>query len=643
VGAAPGGSVTGGWDDEVPRPAIGDYALVGDCQTAALVSRQGSVDWLCLPRFDSGACFAALLGGPEHGRWRLAAVGPVERVERGYRGDTLVLDTTFHTPSGAVTVTDCMPPRTHVPDLVRVVTGVRGEVRMRMHLVIRFDYGSIVPWVRRLDGDTYAVAGPDTLRLQASVAPRGEGLATVAEFTVRAGQRERFVLTWHPTGAARPSRLDALGAVDDTLAWWEAWAKPAALPGPWRDAVVRSLITLKALTYAPSGGIVAAPTTSLPEQPGGVRNWDYRYCWVRDAAFTLHALMTNGFLDEARAWREWLVTAVAGAPAQIQIMYGVAGERRLPEMVLPWLPGHRGAAPVRIGNAAHVQRQLDIFGELAAVLSLAGEAGLPPADNAWRVQRELVEFLESVWAEPDEGIWEMRGPRRQFTHSKVMAWVALDRTIAAAERFGLPAPLARWRRVRAAIHAHVCRHGVDRRRGVFVQYEGGTAMDASLLRIPLVGFLPADDLRVRRTVETVRRELTEDGLLRRYLPDPDVDGLPAGEGLFLPCTFWLVDNLAMRGERAEACALFERLLALRNDVGLLSEEYDPRGRQLLGNFPQAFTHVSLINSAMGLATGAGACVPLGPADARRWDRRNETVPDRRTEDARAPGSPGARP
>jgi GH15 family glucan-1,4-alpha-glucosidase len=590
---------------------IDDYALIGDCQTAALVSRDGSIDWLCFPRFDSGACFAALLGTREHGRWLLEPAVPVRAVRRRYRGDTLVLETEFTTDEGTVTVVDCMPPRTDVPDLFRVVTGMRGRVPMRTELVIRFDYGSIVPWVRRTPDGLRAVGGPDTLYLRSPVALRGEGLTTVGEFTVTAGQRLPFELTWCPSHEPEPAPRDPEAAVGETVRWWEAWAARGTYRGPWREAVVRSLITLKALTYAPTGGIVAAPTTSLPEQPGGVRNWDYRFCWLRDATFTLYALMMGGYVGEARAWREWLLRAVAGNPAQIQIMYGLGGERRLTELELGWLPGYQGSAPVRIGNAAHRQLQLDIFGEVMDAMHVARRAGLAADENAWRVERELVRHLETAWSEPDGGIWEVRGPRRHFTHSKVMAWVAVDRAIKGVERFGLAGPVDRWRALRAEIHEEVCRRGHDPARNTFVQYYGGKALDASLLMMPLVGFLRRTDPRVRGTVEAIERELVVgDGFVLRYPNDPDVDGLPPGEGAFLPCSFWLADNLALLGRQAEARRLFERLLALRNDVGLLSEEYDPDGGRMLGNFPQAFTHVSLVNTACNLSPAPG------PADTR---------------------------
>jgi GH15 family glucan-1,4-alpha-glucosidase len=589
---------------------IEDYGLIGDCQTAALVGRDGSMDWLCVPRFDSGACFAALLGTTDHGRWLIAPVGPVRSTRRRYRGDTLVLDTEFTTDDGVVTLVDCMPPRSEAPDVVRLVIGTRGRVAMRMQLVVRFDYGVIVPWVRRTTDGIRAVAGPDALHLRTDVALRGENLTTVADFTVTEGQRVPFTLTWCPSGAPPPTARDPEAAIRETVEFWEEWAARCRYQGEWRDAVVRSLITLKALIYSPTGGIVAAATTSLPEQPGGVRNWDYRFCWLRDATFTLYALMMGGYIEEARAWREWLLRAVAGNPAQIQIMYGLGGERRLTELELDWLPGYEGAAPVRIGNAAYRQRQLDIFGEVLDTFHVARRDGLPPDEDAWRVEQKLLEFLETVWPEPDEGIWEVRGPRRHFTHSKVMAWVAFDRAIKGVERFGLAGPVERWRATRAAIHDEVCRRGFDPARNTFVQYYGAEALDASLLMLPLVGFLSREDPRVRSTVEAIERELMYQGFVFRYPTHPHVDGLPPGEGVFLACTLWLADNLILLGRRDDARRVFERVLALRNDLGLLSEQYDPDTRRLLGNFPQAFSHVSLINTACNLARR------VGPAAAR---------------------------
>jgi GH15 family glucan-1,4-alpha-glucosidase len=580
---------------------IEDYAMIGDCHTAALVGRDGSIDWLCFPRFDSGACFAALLGNEEHGRWLITPKSEIRTIQRRYREDSLVLETDYETADGTVTVIDCMPPRSREPDVIRLVVGRSGQVSMRMQLIIRFDYGSIVPWVRRIDKGIRAVAGPDTLLLQSGVDLRNENLKTEAEFTVSEGQRVPFVLVWHPSHDPAPEFTLAEETIAHTEQWWREWSSRCTYRGPWREAVVRSLVTLKALTYAPTGGIVAAATTSLPEQPGGPRNWDYRYCWLRDATFTLYALMLAGYTEEACAWREWLLRAVAGKPSQINIVYGLAGERRLTELSLDWLPGYEGSSPVRIGNAACEQFQLDVYGELMDAMHVARRGGLEPDENAWRVERALTDFLESAWTAPDNGIWEMRGPQRHFTHSKVMAWVAVDRMIKAVERFNLEGPLERWRSLRATIHDEVCRTGFDRERNTFVQYYGGTEVDASLLMIPLVGFLPATDARVRGTVAAIERDLFIDDLVLRYRTRPDIDGLPPGEGCFLACTFWLADNLALMGRSEDSLRLFERLLALRNDVGLLSEEYDPHAKRLLGNFPQAFSHVGLINTACNLS------------------------------------------
>jgi GH15 family glucan-1,4-alpha-glucosidase len=584
---------------------IEDYALIGDCHTAALVARDGSVDWLCFPRFDSGACFAALLGTQENGRWLLSPASQIKSIQRRYRKGTLVLETDYETQDGAVTLVDCMPPRSKESDLVRLIVGRRGQVRMRMQLIIRFDYGSIIPWMRGTNNGIRAIAGPDILVLQTNVALQSEGLATTAEFTVSEGERIPFVLMWHPSHEPTPPIADAEEMITHTERWWQRWSNRCTYQGPWRDAVVRSLITLKALTYAPTGGIVAAATTSLPEQIGGVRNWDYRHCWLRDATFTLYALMIGGYTEEADAWREWLLRAVAGSPSQINIMYGLAGERRLTEFKVGWLPGYEGSAPVLVGNAAYRQFQLDVYGEVMDALHLARRTGKEPDENAWRVQRALIEFLESAWTEPDEGIWEVRGPRRHFTHSKIMAWVAVDRTVKSIERFGLPGPLERCRKLRAAIHEEVCRKGFDPERNTFVQFYGGKDLDSSLLMIPLVGFLPPTDPRVQGTVQAIARDLMTDGLVVRYATKQEVDGLPAGEGAFLACSFWLADNFALLGRRDDAVRLFERLLELRNDVGLLSEEYDPVKRRLVGNFPQAFSHVSLINTASNLSRGAG--------------------------------------
>ena len=579
---------------------IEDYALIGDCQTAALVGRDGSIDWLCFPRFDSGACFAALLGTSDHGRWRIAPEGDVRAVARRYQPGTLVLETDFETADGAVTLVDAMPPRASEPYVVRLVIGRRGKVRMDMELVIRFDYGAVVPWVRRTERGIHAVAGPNALTLETPLDVEGKNLKTVASFDVTAGERVPFVLAWHPSHLPEPECPEVLHTLEQTARWWQSWSARCTYQGPWREQVLRSLITLKALTYGPTGGIVAAPTTSLPEHVGGVRNWDYRLCWLRDATFTLYALLLAGYTDEACAWREWLLRAVAGKPEQISIMYGIAGERRLTELELDWLPGYEGSRPVRIGNAAHRQFQLDVYGEVADALHLARRHGVPPNENAWRVGGTLMRHLESVWRLPDEGIWEVRGPRRHFTHSKVMAWVAFDRIVKEAERFGRDGPVERWRSLRDEIHAEVCAKGFDARRNTFVQRYGAEDLDAALLMIPLVGFLPAEDPRVRGTVAAIQSELLRDGFVERYPTHPEVDGLPPGEGVFLPCTFWLADNLVLQGKHDEARALYERLLDLCNDVGLLSEEYDPGARRLLGNFPQAFTHVALINTAFNL-------------------------------------------
>ncbi len=583
---------------------IEDYGLIGDLQTAALVGVNGSIDWLCLPRFDSGACFSALLGDEWDGRWLLAPDCEVLRVERRYRERTLVHELDFHTATGIVRVIDFMPPRGQEPDLVRIVEGIEGSVPMRMELVIRFEYGSIIPWVRRIEDQTrVAVAGPDALALHTPVLMRGENLRTVAEFTVEAGQREPFVLTWYPSHHVTPPPIDAEQSLGDTCTFWREWLDNSTYGGRWEEPVTQSLMVLKALTYDPTGGIVAAATTSLPEQIGGVRNWDYRYCWLRDATFALDALLESGFEDEARAWRNWLLRAVAGDPDDIQIMYGPAGERRLPERELPWLTGYEGSKPVRVGNGASNQFQLDVYGEVMDVLHQARRRQIEPSDESWALQRVLVANLERRWRDPDEGIWEVRGPRRHFTHSKVMAWVALDRSVKAVEDYGRQGEVERWRRVRDEIHAEVLERGYDDELGSFVQSYDSKRLDASLLTIPLFGFLPADDPRVRGTLEAVRRELLVDGFVQRYRHDDeveDVDGLPPGEGAFFLCSFWFVDNLVLLGELDEASAMFDRLLALRNDLGLLSEEYDPKLERLVGNFPQAFSHIGLINTALAL-------------------------------------------
>ncbi|MEV5984322.1 glycoside hydrolase family 15 protein [Streptomyces sp. NPDC052051] len=583
---------------------IEDYALIGDQQTAALVSRTGSVDWLCLPRFDSAACFAALLGSEDHGHWHIAPrhSGPCTR--RAYRADTLVLDSEWDTPDGSVRLTDFMPQRDHAPDLVRIVEGLRGKVTVRGTLRLRFDYGSIVPWMRRADGHRVAIAGPDSvwLRSHPPVHTWGKDFATHSEFTVEEGEKVAFVLTWHPSHKPRPTLVDPFEALESSVAAWRDWAAECRYRGPHRDAVVRSLITLKALTYAPTGGIVAAPTTSLPEVMGGVRNWDYRYSWLRDSTLTLEALLTAGYHEEAEAWRDWLLRAVAGDPADLQIMYGLSGERRLPEYELPWLPGFQGSAPVRVGNGAVRQLQLDVYGEVIDSLTVARRAGLPIRPHMWRVQCALMEFLRTVWREPDEGLWEVRGGRRHFVHSKVMAWVAADRAVLALEENpGLAGDLEGWRAMRDAVHQEVCERGYDPGQNTFTQFYGSRALDASLLLIPQVGFLPPDDPRVIGTVEAVRARLAPDGFMRRYDTEAtDVDPLPGREGTFLVCSFWLADALRLIGRGDEARELFERLVGVSNDVGLLAEEYDPATGRQLGNFPQAFSHLGLVATALAL-------------------------------------------
>ncbi|MDP8984740.1 MAG: glycoside hydrolase family 15 protein [Pseudomonadota bacterium] len=580
----------------MPLP-IEDYALIGDCHTAALVGKDGSIDWLCFPRFDSGACFAALLGGPEHGRWLIAPTAPVRAVSRCYRDETLVLQTEFETDEGRVRLIDFMPLSDERWDVARIIEGVSGRVTLRMELIVRFDYGSIVPWVRRAEDVLLMTAGPDTLELTGSVDVAGENMKTVAQFSVGAGQRESFVLNYRPSHHATRAPRDAEHALEETQRRWHEWSGLCKSGGRFRGVVMRSLITLKALTFKPTGGIVAAPTTSLPEQPGGVRNWDYRYCWLRDATFTLNALLQTGYVKEATDWREWLLRAVAGSPKDLQILYGVNGVRRLDEIELPWLPGYQGAAPVRIGNAASRQFQLDVYGEVMDTLHLARVSGLPPEPAAWAFQLKLLEFLESAWERPDEGIWEIRGPRLHFTHSKMMAWVAFDRGIKDAERDALDAPLERWRRTRAAIHAEVCSKGFDRARNAFVQSYESTHLDASLLLMPQVGFLPPDDPRVLGTIAAIERDLLLGGLVLRYSTATGIDALPSGEGAFLPCSFWLADAYLLTGRRADGEAMLERLLGLCNDVGLMAEEYDPRARRMLGNFPQALTHMALVNTA----------------------------------------------
>ena len=587
---------------------IEDYGLIGDTQTAALVGCNGSIDWLCLPRFDSPSCFAALLGDSSHGRWLIAPAAPPRRSAQRYRGHSLVLETEFVTDAGTVRVVDCMPPRRKDADVLRVVEGVAGEVRMRMELIVRFDYGTVVPWVRNTRGVLRFIGGPDALSLWSPVELEGVGLTTQAEFVVREGQRLAFRLVWHHSHEPPPEPKDAVRLEDDTESWWQDWADQTSYDGPYREDVIRSLVTLKALTFAPTGGIVAAATTSLPEKICGVRNWDYRFCWLRDATFTLYSLLESGHTQEAVEWRNWLLRAVAGDPADLQIMYGPAGERRLTELELPHLPGYEGSRPVRIGNAAATQLQLDVYGEVMDALYLALRAGAATDADIWALQRTLMSYLERAWTEPDEGIWEVRGPRRHFTHSKVMAWVAFDRAIKSVERFGMTGPVDRWRDIRARIHREVCVRGFDPARETFTQFYGSQELDGSLLMIPLVGFLPPDDPRVLGTVAAIERELMDDGLVLRYPTDPAtqaIDGLPPGEGAFLACTFWLADNYIIQGRRDDGERLFERLLGLKNHVGLLSEQYDPRARRFLGNFPQAFSHVSLVNTARNLGRTRG--------------------------------------
>jgi GH15 family glucan-1,4-alpha-glucosidase len=584
---------------------IEDYALIGNCETVALVGRDGSIDWMGMPRFDSGACFAALLGDSSHGRWLIAPAGEA-KVTRRYRGDTMVLETQFETGEGSVCVVDFMTRRDGVSDLVRVVQGVKGKVAMKTELVVRFDYGSVVPWVaKQEDGRLNFTAGPDRLSLAATVPLRGVDLRTVGEFDVRAGEEVTFALAWSPSYRANPPPLEAKEALKHVEDLWTQWAAPLRLDGPWADAVRRSLLTLKALVHWETGGITAAATTSLPEKIGSTRNWDYRYCWLRDATFTLYALLGAGFVDEARCWRDWLVRAAAGSPQDLQIMYGVAGERRLEEFELPWLPGFENSKPVRVGNAAARQMQLDVYGEVIDALYVARRHGLGANPASWALECALVDHLAACWDQPDEGIWEVRGEPRHFTHSKVMAWVAFDRAIRSATEFALDAPVDKWREVRDAIHAQVCDRGFDASLGSFVQSYGSQALDASLLQIPLVGFLPPEDERVRGTLAAIERDLMREGLVLRYHTHETKDGLPPGEGAFLACSFWLVDNYVLQHRLDEAKALFERLLSYRNDVGLLAEEYDPVAQRQLGNFPQAFSHLALVNTAHSLASSAG--------------------------------------
>jgi GH15 family glucan-1,4-alpha-glucosidase len=585
---------------------IEDYGFLSDTQTAALVGRNGSIDWLCFPRFDSAACFAALLGDKNNGRWLIEPTAKVTRCSRTYRGDSLILETTLETEEGTVRLIDFMPPRGTNPDIIRIVEGLRGSVAMRMELIIRFDYGEIVPWVRKRHGGLEAITGPNGLILRTPIETRGVDLTTVTEFEVKKDDRVPFVLTWFASHTDSPRAIHPDHALQETEAYWKDWLSRCTRQTKWKDAVVRSLVALKGLTYAPTGGIVAAATTSLPEEIGGVRNWDYRYCWLRDATLTLFALMHSGYIEEARSWRRWLLRAIAGSPAQMQIMYGVSGERRLLEFELDWLAGYENSRPVRVGNAAAKQFQLDVYGEVMSSLYNAHRAGIEVKEADWGLQRALMEFLASHWQEPDEGIWEVRGGRKHFTHSKLMAWLAFHRAVQFIEETNVAANhhLERWRNIRDQIHREVCERGYNPKVKAFTQYYGSDALDASILLMPLMEFLPAEDERVRNTILAVERELLVDGLILRYRQDVEnVDGLPGREGVFLPCSFWFACCLALIGRKEEACQLFERLLALRNDLGLLSEEYDPRAKRQLGNFPQAFTHVSLIVTAYFLETG----------------------------------------
>ena len=602
---------------------IEDYALIGDCETAALVDRTGSIDWLCWPRFDSAACFAALLGTPRHGRWLLQPTGEVRRIARAYRNHSLILETQFDTDEGTVTLIDFMPPRGNNSDVVRLVRGDAGRVRMTMELVLRFDYGSVVPWVSRLaDGTWRAIAGPDMVVLHTPVTLKGKDFTTVAQFDIAAGDVVPFVMTYGPSHKPPPHPIDPIASLRSTETFWDEWASRASLNGPassnpsdpgsripdpggkWDHAVKRSLMVLKCLTYAPTGGIVAAPTTSLPEQLGSARNWDYRYCWLRDATVTLLALINAGYHEEARAWRDWLLRAGAGAPSQLQIMYGLAGERQPLEWEVSWLPGYEDSHPVRVGNAAHRQLQLDVYGEVMDVLHQARRGGITADASEWPFQKALLHHLAQVWRNPDEGMWEVRGARQHFTYSKVMAWVAFDRAIKTAEAFGLNGPVDRWRAIKNQIHAEVCDRGFDHERGCFVQAFGSKQLDASLLMIPSTGFLPPSDPRVRGTIQAIEQHLMRDGFVMRYDTRQTDDGLPPGEGVFLACSFWLADAYVLQGRIDEARTLFERLLALRNDVGLLSEEYDTTRCRQVGNFPQAFSHVAIVNTAHNLSRAA---------------------------------------
>jgi GH15 family glucan-1,4-alpha-glucosidase len=595
-------------DSTSPAPSIADYALIGDCRTAALVSKTGSIDWFCAPRFDSPACFAALLGSRDNGRWLIAPDVEVKKVTRQYRGETLVLETLFETAQGSVALIDCMAisKDSNASQIARVVEGRSGRVTMRLDLVIRFGYGKLVPWVTRAPAGIRAIAGPDAVHVYSEVPLHGENMHTVARFEVEAGAVIPFALTYHPSHIAENPPTAPCYTVQHTEAYWKQWSARSRYSGQYRNEVQRSLCVLKALTYMPTGGIVAAPTTSLPEFLGGERNWDYRLCWIRDATITLYALLLCGYTDEARSWREWLLRAVAGTPDQLQVIYGVSGERDLLESELSWLSGFAGSRPVRAGNAAHRQLQLDVFGELMDAMHLCRSAHMENIAS-WAVEKALLGFLENHWRKPDASIWEVRGPNQQFTFSKVMAWVAFDRAIKAVEIFGRDGPVERWRAIRDEIHAEVCARGFSTTQNAFVQSYGSEQLDASLLQIPMVGFLPPADPRVRGTLAAIERDLTIDRtFVLRYKAAPEVDGLPAGEGAFLACSFWLVSNLVMQDRRDEACELFERLLAIQNDVGLLAEEYDPRTGEQLGNFPQAFSHLALVDAAQALSEESSA-------------------------------------
>jgi GH15 family glucan-1,4-alpha-glucosidase len=590
---------------------IEDYALIGDLETAALVGRDGSIDWLCVPRFDSASCFAALLGTPEQGRWLIAPAGEVRRVRRKYRPGTLILETEFETKDGVAVLIDFMPPRREDPDVVRIVHGKRGKVAMRTEIIMRFDYGATIPWVRKAEEGLRAIAGPNSLRLRSPVTLRGENFHTVGEFTVARGEYVPFTLAWRPSHQRLGRIPDAKKDLEATERWWKEWTKQCTYRGRWREQVIRSLITLKALIYDPTGGVVAAPTTSLPEQLGGFRNWDYRYCWLRDATLTLYALLIGGYHDEARRWRDWLLRAVAGEPAKLQIMYGLAGERWLPEREIAWLCGYERSKPVRIGNAASTQLQLDVYGEVMDAFQLAWRHAAKTDDVGQRFQVTMLDFLEGAWQKPDRGMWESRGDPRQYVHSKVMTWVAFDRAVKAVEQSHFDGPVERWRAIRAEIHNEICSKGFDRKRNSFVQYYGASKVDAALLLLPTVGFLPAADPKMLGTVQAIERELVEDGLVWRYVRDGESGGLAGPEGAFLACSFWYVDILKIQGRSKEARRLFGRLLALANDVGLLSEEFDPTTGRQVGNFPQAFSHVALINSARNLSAAGG------PAEQRK--------------------------